>query len=70
MDIIEIFQKIEAEYQHIDRYTQDIILCQIDLLLNYSNHFYERQFITRKAVNNDLLSNMEQLLDEWLNKLS
>ena len=35
-----------------------------------SIRFYERQFITRKAVNNDLLSKMEQLLDEWLNKLS
>ena len=63
--IIEIFQKIEAEYQHIDRHTQDIILSQIDLLLNYSNRFYERQFITRKAVNNDLLSKMERLLNDY-----
>ncbi len=66
-DIIEIFQKIETEYQHIDRHTQDIILSQIDLLLNYSNRFYERQFITRKAVNNDLLSKMEQLLNDYFN---
>lgn len=64
-NIIEIFQKIEAEYQHIDRHTQDIILSQIDLLLNYSNRFYERQFITRKAVNNGLLSKMEQLLNDY-----
>ena len=73
-DMIEIFQKIQTEYQHIDRHTQDIILSQIDLLLNYSNRFYERQFITRKAVNTDLLSKMEQLLnicfekEETLNK--
>jgi len=64
-NIIEIFQKIEAEYQRIDRHTQDIILSQIDLLLNYSNRFYERQFITRKAVNHDLLARMEQLLTEY-----
>ncbi|MEH6305942.1 helix-turn-helix transcriptional regulator [Olivibacter sp. CPCC 100613] len=64
-DIIEIFQKIETEYQHIDRHTQDIILSQIDLLLNYSNRFYERQFITRKAVNHDLLTRMEQLLTDY-----
>ncbi|ANI88541.1 AraC family transcriptional regulator [Arachidicoccus ginsenosidimutans] len=64
-NIIEIFQKIEAEYQHIDRHTQDIILSQIDLLLQYSNRFYERQFITRKAINNDLLSKMEYLLNDY-----
>ncbi|MGS2738941.1 helix-turn-helix domain-containing protein [Sinomicrobium sp. M5D2P17] len=65
---IEIFQKIEKEYQHIDRHTQDIILSQIDLLLNYSNRFYERQFITRKAVNSDLLAQMEELLNEYFDK--
>lgn len=63
-NIADIFQKIDEEYQHIDRHTQDIILSQIDLLLNYSNRFYERQFITRKAVNHDLLTRMEQLLSE------
>lgn len=63
--IIEIFQRIEQEYQHIDRHTQDIILAQIDLLLNYSNRFYERQFFTRKVVNSDLLTRMEQLLCEY-----
>jgi AraC family transcriptional activator of pobA len=62
--IAEIFQKIDDEYQHIDKHTQDIILSQIDLLLNYSNRFYERQFITRKAVNHDLLTRMEQLLND------
>jgi len=64
-NIIEIFQKIEHEYQFIDRHTQDIILSQLDLLLNYSNRFYERQFITRKAVNNDLLSKTEQVLMDY-----
>lgn len=64
-NMLAIFQKIEDEYQHIDRHTQGIILSQIDLLLNYSIRFYERQFITRKAANHDLLSTMEQLLSEY-----
>jgi AraC family transcriptional activator of pobA len=64
-NIAEIFQKINEEYQHIDRHTQDIILSQIDLLLNYGNRFYERQFITRKAVNHDVLTRMEQLLSQY-----
>jgi len=63
-NIADIFNKIDEEYQHIDKHTQDVILSQIDLLLTYSNRFYERQFITRKAVNHDLLSKMEQLLNE------
>ncbi|RXG28633.1 transcriptional regulator, AraC family [Leeuwenhoekiella palythoae] len=66
-NIVELFQKIEKEYQHIDKHTQDIILSQMDLLLNYCNRFYERQFITRKAVNNDLLSKIEQLLNAYFN---
>ncbi|PBJ15862.1 hypothetical protein [Flavobacterium sp. ACN6] len=61
---VEIIEKIDTEYQFIDKHTQDIILSQIDLLLNYSNRFYERQFITRKAVNHDLLTKMDELLNE------
>lgn len=64
-NIVDLFQKIEKEYQYIDKHTQDIILSQIDLLLNYCNRFYERQFITRKSVNNDLLSKMEQILNTY-----
>ncbi|GAA4314346.1 helix-turn-helix domain-containing protein [Mucilaginibacter gynuensis] len=64
-NVAEIFQKIADEYQYIDRHTQDIILSQIDLLLNYSNRFYERQFITRKAVNHDVLTKMENLLADY-----
>lgn len=65
-DVEDIFLKIDQECQHIDKHTQGIILSQIDLLLNYSNRFYERQFITRKAVNHDVLSKVEQLLNEYL----
>ncbi|RXG32338.1 helix-turn-helix domain-containing protein [Leeuwenhoekiella marinoflava] len=66
-NIVDVFQKIEKEYQHIDKHTQDIMLSQIDLLLTYCNRFYERQFITRKTVNNDLLSKMENLLSDYFN---
>lgn len=66
--IIGIFKNIEDELQSaIDEYSQDVIVTQIELLLNYSNRFYKRQFITRKAVNNDLLSALENLLNNYLN---
>ncbi|MBE8712111.1 helix-turn-helix domain-containing protein [Sphingobacterium hungaricum] len=66
-NVIAIFKKIEEEYQHIDHHTQGVILSQIDLLLNYSHRFYDRQFITRKAVNNDLLTNTERLINDYFN---
>lgn len=64
-DLITILKKIDKECAHIDRHTQEIILSQIDLLLNYSNRFYERQFITRKNNNHELLIKFEQFLNDY-----
>lgn len=64
--IISIFKIIEEELNsRIDDFSQDIIISQIELLLNYANRFYKRQFITRKAVSNDLLQKLEEILDEY-----
>jgi AraC-like DNA-binding protein len=64
--IEEIFKNIEKEYNHsIDQFSQDVMVSQIELLLNYSNRFYNRQFITRKTASSDLLTKMEILLDEY-----
>lgn len=64
-DLIEILYKIDKECQHIDKHTQEIIISQIDLLLNYSNRFYERQFITRKSSNHQLLAKFENFLNDY-----
>lgn len=69
-NIIEIFKKIHNEFIHIDHHSTDIILSQIDLVLQYSKRFYERQFITRRAVNSDLLSKVELLLNEHFNNVN
>lgn len=61
-----IFKNIEKEYNHsIDQFSQDVMVSQIELLLNYSNRFYNRQFITRKTASSDLLTKMEILLEEY-----
>ncbi|MGO4771440.1 helix-turn-helix domain-containing protein [Flavobacterium sp. W22_SRS_FK3] len=61
-----IMKNIEQEYHtSIDNYSQDVMVSHIELLLNYSNRFYNRQFITRKSVNNDLLSKLENILTEY-----
>lgn len=52
----------------IDEVSQDVIISYTEVLLNYSNRFYKRQFITRKAVNSDLLTKMENVLDNYFNE--
>ncbi|SFA42600.1 transcriptional regulator, AraC family [Pedobacter suwonensis] len=47
---------------NIDHFTQNVIIAQIELLLNYAQRFYGRQFITRKAVNHQLLDRLEHVV--------
>lgn len=64
--IIGIFENIIKELSvSIDPFSQDLVASQIELLLKYSDRFYNRQFITRKIGNHDLLSNLEQLLSDY-----
>ncbi|MBB5645876.1 helix-turn-helix domain-containing protein [Pedobacter cryoconitis] len=66
--IMSIFKIIKEELNsRIDDFSQDVIISQVELLLNYANRFYKRQFITRKAVNNDLLQKLDDILDEYFN---
>lgn len=61
-----IFEQIEREYLlPIDDFSQDVMISVIDLLLTHFNRYYKRQFITRKTQNSDLLSKVEQLLNNY-----
>lgn len=46
----------------IDRHTRPVLLSGIELLLNHCSRFYERQFITRSSVENDVLERFETAL--------
>ncbi|MFB6454876.1 helix-turn-helix domain-containing protein [Chitinophaga sp. Hz27] len=64
--ITNIFRQIEEELDSsIDGFSQDLLISYIELLLNYSNRFYNRQFLTRKVANNDLLDKVDQLLTNY-----
>ncbi|WP_166919292.1 helix-turn-helix domain-containing protein [Flavobacterium poyangense] len=64
--ITGIMQNIEQEYlSSIDAFSQDVIISHIELLLNYCNRFYNRQFLTRKSANNTLLTKLETLLSDY-----
>ena len=64
--IFSVFENIQEELNNnIDDFSQDVLISHIEVLLNYSNRFYKRQFITRKAVNSDLLTQLEQHLNQY-----
>lgn len=63
-----IFQNIKQEIENnIDNFSQNIIIAQIELLLNYAERYYQRQFITRKKINHHILSQVEKLLSSYFN---
>jgi len=65
-EVEAIMKNIRKEYDKtIDNYSQDIIVSQIELLLNYCNRYYNRQFIVRKKANNDLLIQFEETLSSY-----
>lgn len=64
--ITNIFENIKQEYHtNIDKFSQDLIIAQIELLLKYSDRFYNRQFLTRKISNHQLLSKVEDFLNDY-----
>lgn len=65
--IIEnLFEAITSELErNIDHFSQDVLVSQIQLLLDYSNRFYSRQFITRKTINHEILTSLDKLLEEY-----
>lgn len=66
--IINILQNIEQEYRsNIDKFSQGIILAQLELLLNYADRFYHRQFLTRKISNHHILNRLEDILTGYFN---
>lgn len=63
---VDCLEKIALELHHaVDRLSRRLIATNIELLLDYCLRFYERQFITRELVNNDLLARFETLLDDY-----
>ncbi|APY10160.1 AraC family transcriptional regulator [Seonamhaeicola sp. S2-3] len=61
--IESIVENIDVEYQNNqDQFSKDIIISQLSTLLKYANRFYERQFINRKELSNNLLEQFNEQL--------
>ncbi len=61
-----LVQNIQQEYHaNMDKFSQNIIISQLETLLNYAERFYERQFLTRKITNHQTLERLETLLHHY-----
>jgi len=64
--IQQICDNIIQEYQtNIDKFSQNIIISQLETLLNYSDRFYQRQFLTRHKANHLFLERLEILFKDY-----
>mgnify|MGYP001945109220 CR=1 FL=1 len=64
--IKSIFRNIESEYQNNqDEFSKEIIISQLETLLKYADRFYKRQFLNRKEINKNLMSQFKEVLDTY-----
>ncbi len=63
--IIRVFEAIDAELRtNMDAFSQGVLVSQLELLLNYCDRFYNRQFLTRTPTHHTLIDEMNQYLEE------
>lgn len=66
--ITGIAKYIEQEYySNIDKFSEKVIIAQLELLLTYADRFYQRQFITRKISSHQIISRVDDILTEYFN---
>jgi AraC family transcriptional regulator, transcriptional activator of pobA len=61
-----IANNIKQEFSdNIDKFSQDVMIAQFELMLTYAERFYNRQFITRKIGNHKILERLEGILSDY-----
>jgi AraC family transcriptional regulator, transcriptional activator of pobA len=65
----QIVTNIAQEYQaNVDHFSHSIIVTYLEQLLNFSQRFYSRQFITRQKSNNEIVAQFQTLLKGYFDK--
>jgi len=66
--LMQIVANIRQEYRNnMDKFSHDIIITQMESLLNYSDRFYQRQFMTRRKASHELLDRVNDKLVGYFN---
>lgn len=64
--MINVMRQLQDELKFPSDSMQDrIIVGFINILLRYAQRFYNRQFVTRSLINNDILSRFERILKDY-----
>lgn len=64
--IEELRDKIEYEYSHsLDSHSLNLINANLGLLLDYCLRYYDRQFLSRTNLNQDVVSEFEKILKRY-----
>ena len=64
--LVDLLHRIQEEMEYpIDRHSRDLLCAYIELFLDYSLRFYDRQFLTRSKVNSNILQRFEYLLHDY-----
>ncbi|KKN21124.1 hypothetical protein LCGC14_0928560 [marine sediment metagenome] len=67
--ITEILKIIQQEYHNnIDKYSHKIIIAQLELFFSYAERYYNRQFLTRRKSNHQLVARLEDLLNHYFSE--
>lgn len=67
--IMLCLETIQLELEHeSDPHSKSLLIKNLDLLLNYCQRFYERQFITREENNRDILQQFEKYSIEYFER--
>lgn len=66
--IMNMFETIEDElHQNLDKHSKTLVVSHLQVLLNYSTRFYDRQFMTREHVNKGILERFESIINDYFN---
>ncbi|MBD5323491.1 MAG: AraC family transcriptional regulator [Bacteroides sp.] len=66
---LDCLKKIDSELNHpVDHHSASVISANIQVLLEYLDRFYDRQFITRHRVNSEVVCRFEQELRDYYSR--
>ena len=64
--LLQIIENIRQEYHNnMDKFSHTIIITQLEALLNYADRFYQRQFLTRRKTNHQVLDTLNEILSNY-----
>ena len=61
-----LLENIYTEYRHpIDRYSRNVVIANLELIINYADRYYGRQFVTRQEIEGSFLVAFNDLLSGY-----